>query len=95
MEGSVIFGLSCAMHGNISMKSGKVEQSNYHDYPVCRMLETPNITVIVIDSDNPPSGVGEPGVPPVAPSITNAIAAAGGPRIKNLPIVSAMQKQSA
>lgn len=94
MEGSVIFGMSAALYGEVEINKGEAVQSNFHDYRVCRMFESPNIVVTIIDSDNPPSGVGEPGVPPIAASITNAIAAAGGPRIRDLPIDRALKKIS-
>ncbi|UTA46775.1 molybdopterin-dependent oxidoreductase [Simiduia sp. 21SJ11W-1] len=86
MEGAVIFGLSLALMGEISFKNGRVEQSNFDDYPLCRIGQSPNIVVTLIESAEKHGGVGEPGVPPVAPSVTNAIAAAGGPRIRSLPV---------
>ena len=85
-EGAVMFGLSLAMMGEIDFKEGKVVQSNFHDYPMLRMSQCPAIQTIVIESDAPPAGVGEPGVPPVAPSLTNAIFAASGMRIRDLPV---------
>ena len=85
-EGAVMFGLSLAMMGEIDFKEGKVVQSNFHDYPMLRMPQCPAIQTIVIESDAPPAGVGEPGVPPVAPSLTNAIFAASGMRIRDLPV---------
>jgi isoquinoline 1-oxidoreductase beta subunit len=85
-EGAIMFGLSLAMMGEISFKEGKVQQSNFHDYPLLRMAQCPNIEVSVIPSVAPPGGVGEPGVPPVAPSLTNAIFAASGLRIRDLPV---------
>ncbi|MFA0812745.1 xanthine dehydrogenase family protein molybdopterin-binding subunit [Microbulbifer epialgicus] len=85
-EGAVIFGLSLAMMGEIAFKDGKVKQSNFHDYPVLRMGQCPDIEVTVVSSDAAPAGVGEPGVPPVAPALTNAIFAATGTRIRDLPV---------
>lgn len=85
-EGSMIFGLSLALMGEISVKNGAVEQSNYHDYQVLRMPQCPTIESYIIDSDAPPGGVGEPGTPPVAASLTNAIYHASGKRIRDLPI---------
>ena len=87
MEGSMIFGLSIALMGQIDIKEGKVVQSNYHDYPVTRIAQAPKITVHLLNpTEHVPSGVGEPGVPPVAPSITNAIFAATGERYRELPL---------
>ncbi len=86
LEGSIVFGLSAALHGRISLKGGAVEQSNFHDYPVLRMSECPEIHVHLLESDRPPSGAGEPGVPPVAPALAGAIFAATGKRVRELPI---------
>lgn len=85
-EGAIIFGLSLALMGEITYKEGKVQQSNFHDYPLLRLPQTPDMEIIIIASDAPPAGVGEPGVPPVAPSLTNAIFAATGQRIRDLPV---------
>ncbi|GIU42847.1 xanthine dehydrogenase family protein molybdopterin-binding subunit [Shewanella algidipiscicola] len=86
LEGAVMFGLTLALMGQISFKAGRVEQSNFHDYPLLRMSQCPDIETIIIASDAVPAGVGEPGVPPVAPSVVNAIFAATGKRIRQLPI---------
>ncbi|WP_076408947.1 xanthine dehydrogenase family protein molybdopterin-binding subunit [Shewanella sp. UCD-KL12] len=85
-EGAVMFGLSLAMMGEVDFKDGKVVQSNFHDYPLLRIGLCPEIETIIVRSDAPPAGVGEPGVPPVAPSLTNAIFAASGIRIRDLPV---------
>lgn len=86
MEGAMIFGMSLALMGEIKMENGAVSNSNFHDYPLLRMHQSPPLSVELLASDEPPAGVGEPGVPPVAPSITNAIFAASGKRIRELPI---------
>lgn len=87
MEGAGIFGMSLAMHGEITAKNGAVVQGNFDDYPVLRMHEAPEaIHVHIMDVDAPPGGIGEPGVPPVAPAITNAWFAATGQRIRELPL---------
>ena len=87
MEGAVVFGLSLALYGDIAMKEGAVVQSNFHDYPMLRMPEVPFTTVELVPSQGrPPAGVGEPGVPPVAPALSNAIFAATGTRHRQLPI---------
>ena len=73
MEGAGIYGISLAMHGEITAAGGAVEQSNFDTYPVARMSESPKaIHVHVVESDAPPGGVGEPGVPPVAPAIASS-----------------------
>ncbi|QYJ84753.1 xanthine dehydrogenase family protein molybdopterin-binding subunit [Shewanella mesophila] len=86
LEGAVMFGLSIALMGEISFKDGRVEQSNFHDYPLLRMSQCPEIETLIVASDAAPAGVGEPGVPPIAPSLVNAIFAATGLRIRELPI---------
>jgi isoquinoline 1-oxidoreductase subunit beta len=86
MEGGVAFGLSAALYGAITLKDGKAEQSNFHEYRCLRMGDMPQIEVHIVASGEPPSGVGEPGVPPVAPAVVNAIFAATGRRIRRLPI---------
>jgi isoquinoline 1-oxidoreductase beta subunit len=90
MEGAGIFGMSIALHGEITAKNGAVVQGNYDTYPVVRMSEAPAaIHVHIMDTDAPPGGVGEPGVPPVAPAIVNAYYAATGKRIRELPLRNA------
>lgn len=85
-EGSMIFGLSLALMGEISFKDGRVQQSNYHDYPVLRMHQSPEIHTHIIQSDAIPGGVGEPGTPPIAAALANAIYHATGKRIRDLPV---------
>ena len=86
VEGAVIFGLTAALKGPITVKNGQVEQSNFHDYPLLRLVETPKIEVYIVDSHDAPGGVGEPGVPPLAPAVANAIFAATGKRIRRMPL---------
>ncbi|MFC4293230.1 molybdopterin cofactor-binding domain-containing protein [Sphingorhabdus arenilitoris] len=87
MESAVIDGLSAALYGEITVKDGAVQQSNFHDYQMLRINEAPQIIVEIINGDpDRPGGAGEPGLPPVAPAVTNAIRAAGGKRIYQLPI---------
>jgi isoquinoline 1-oxidoreductase beta subunit len=89
IEGAAIMGLSLAKYGEITFKDGKVQQGNFDDFPVIRMDEAPlvtNVHIIEPGPDTPPSGVGEPGVPPFAPALINAIFAATGKRIRALPI---------
>ena len=90
MEGAGIFGMSLALHGEITAKDGKIVQGNYDSYPVIRMSEVPKaINVHIMEVDAPPGGVGEPGVPPVAPAIVNAYFAATGKRVRELPLKKA------
>ncbi|SHK78961.1 isoquinoline 1-oxidoreductase, beta subunit [Bradyrhizobium lablabi] len=89
IEGAAIMGLSLAKYGEITFKDGKVQQGNFDDFPVIRMDEAPlvtNVHIVPANPDVPPSGVGEPGVPPFAPALINAIFAATGKRIRTLPI---------
>jgi isoquinoline 1-oxidoreductase subunit beta len=86
-EGAAVFGASIALMGEITAAGGRIQQSNFHDYPVARMDEAPFETrVHLVQSDALPTGVGEPGVPPIAPAICNAIFASTGKRIRELPI---------
>jgi isoquinoline 1-oxidoreductase beta subunit len=86
-QGAFVFAMSGALLGKITAKNGAIEQSNFHDYPIVRIDEMPrNIHVHLVESEAPPAGVGEPGVPPVAPAIANAIFAATGERRRELPL---------
>jgi isoquinoline 1-oxidoreductase subunit beta len=88
LEGAAIFGMSLALFGKITTKEGAVEQNNFFDYPMTRMKHAPKITVHIIDNMNkPPTGVGEPGVPLIAPAICNAIFNATGIRIRQIPLI--------
>lgn len=86
MESGIVYGLSAALYGEITIAGGAVEQSNFHDYPVLRINEMPVVEVHIVPSTQPPTGVGEPGVPPIAAAVTNALFAATGKRIRRLPI---------
>jgi isoquinoline 1-oxidoreductase subunit beta len=86
MEGGIGFGLSAALYGKITVKDGVVEQSNFHDYPILRIDEMPVIEVHIVPSTEKPSGVGEPGVPVIAPAVANAMAQATGKRVRTLPL---------
>ncbi len=85
IEGSIVYGLSAAMKEAITIKGGAVEQSNFHDFELLRIDEMPVVEVHVIPSTDPPSGTGEPGLPPTAPAVANAIFAATGKRLRTLP----------
>ncbi|TAK80390.1 MAG: 2Fe-2S iron-sulfur cluster binding domain-containing protein [Betaproteobacteria bacterium] len=86
MEGAVVFGLSAALHGEITLREGAVVQSGFEDYPILRMRDTPEIEAHLVPSHAHPGGVGEPGVPPVAPAVANALFAATGRRVRRLPL---------
>jgi isoquinoline 1-oxidoreductase subunit beta len=86
-EGAAVFGASIALMSEITASGGAIQQSNFHDYPVARMHEAPYQTnVYIVPSDAPPAGVGEPGVPPIPPALCNALFAATGKRVRDLPI---------
>jgi isoquinoline 1-oxidoreductase subunit beta len=85
MEGGIIYGLSAALTGAITFANGMAEQANFDAYPLLSMAESPEIDVHIIDSTEPPGGVGEPGVPPIAPALANAVFAATGVRVRDLP----------
>jgi isoquinoline 1-oxidoreductase beta subunit len=86
IEGAILYGLSAAKNGEITIDKGAVVQSNFPDYEVVRLADTPQIEVHLIESDAPLGGAGEPGVPPLAPALANAIFAATGTRIRELPV---------
>jgi len=86
MEGGIVFGLSAALYGKIDIVEGRVQQSNFHDYPVLRMDECPVIETDIIPSTEHPEGVGEPGTPPIAPAVANAVFALTGQRLRELPL---------
>jgi isoquinoline 1-oxidoreductase beta subunit len=85
-QSGVIFGLSAALYGEITFAKGAAEQTNFHNYPVLRMQQAPQIVVKVLESGGPIRGVGETGVPPAAPALANAIYHATGKRIRELPL---------
>ena len=86
MEGAIMFGLTAALFGELEIENGAIKQSNFHDYPILRMNQAPAVDVIITESDEAPSGVGEPGVPPIAPAVANAVYAATGKRFRSLPL---------
>src|SRR3984957_7340231 len=86
IEGGIIFGLTAALKTEITLQNGRIQQSNFHNYPMLRMFEAPEIEVYIVESTEKPTGVGEPGVPPVAPAVANAILALTGKPIRRLPI---------
>jgi isoquinoline 1-oxidoreductase beta subunit len=91
MESGIVFGLSAALHGEITLKDGRVEQTNFGDYRVLRIHETPRIHVHVTKSEAAPGGIGEPGTSCVMPALTNAIFAAVGRRVRKLPVAAQLR----
>jgi len=86
VEGGIVFGLSAALKGEITVERGRVQQSNFNDYPMLRINEMPQVEVHIVPSTAAPGGMGEPPVPAIAPAVTNAIFAATGKRVRRLPI---------
>jgi isoquinoline 1-oxidoreductase beta subunit len=86
VESAVVFGLTAALHGEITVEGGKVVQSNFHDYPLLRMREMPVVEVHLVPSTEKPTGIGEPGTPPIAPAVGNAVYALTGQRLRSLPM---------
>jgi isoquinoline 1-oxidoreductase beta subunit len=93
-EGSINFALTEVLTGEITIKEGAVEQSNFHDYEVLRMNQSPEIEVHLVPSTAGPEGMGEPAVPPLAPAVANAVFAATGVRIHRLPVDATLLKKS-
>ena len=87
MQSGIVFGLTAALHGEITLKAGRVEQSGFHDYGMVRMADCPRIDVTIVDSGwEHLGGIGEPGTPPIAPAVANAVFAATGKPVRRLPI---------
>ena len=86
MEGAIMYGLTAALHGNHEVAGGEIQESNFHDYPILRMNEAPSVDVVIIDSPEAPTGVGEPGLPPIAPAVANAVYRATAQRLRSLPL---------
>jgi isoquinoline 1-oxidoreductase beta subunit len=86
MEGGVVFGLTATLFGQIDIRKGSVRQRNYPDYPLLGLAQTPRVETYIVPSDAPPTGVGEPGVPPIAPAVANALFALTGKRLRKLPL---------
>ena len=88
IEGGIAFGLTATLKAEATLKGGRIQQSNFHDYPILQMDEMPLVEVYIVESDSFPSGMGEMGVPPIAPAVANAVFAATGKRIRHIPIKS-------
>jgi len=89
LESAAIFGLSAALHGRITFEQGRVQQSNFHDYQPLRLNECPVIETHLVESTETPTGIGEPGVPVIAPAVANALFALTGKRLRDLPLALA------
>jgi CO/xanthine dehydrogenase Mo-binding subunit len=87
MEGGIVFGLSAALYGQITLREGRVQQRNFHQYPVLRIDQMPEVEVHIVPSTEPPSGIGEPGTPLMAAAVCNALFALTGTRIRSLPLI--------
>lgn len=85
MESGIVYGLSAALYGRITLKDGRVEQSNFHDYPVLRFPDMPKVEVFVVPSTERSGGAGEPGTPPIAPAVGNALFRVTNKRLRRLP----------
>ncbi|HTN34041.1 MAG TPA: xanthine dehydrogenase family protein molybdopterin-binding subunit [Marinobacter sp.] len=88
IEGGILFGLSAALYGDIHFKNGEVQESNFHDYKVMSQYDRPEVAVDIVDSNETPTGIGEPGVPPVIPALGNALFALTGKRQRSLPLIA-------
>jgi isoquinoline 1-oxidoreductase beta subunit len=86
VQSAMVYGLSAALYGKITLAGGRVEQGNFTDYPVLRIDEMPEMSVHIVPSTAAPTGVGEPGTPPIAPAVANAVFAATGKRLRHLPL---------
>jgi isoquinoline 1-oxidoreductase beta subunit len=94
MQSAIVFGLSAALKGGITIDKGRVRESNFNDFEVLRIDEMPVVDVRIVPSDAPPTGIGEPGVPPIAPAVMNAVFAATGKRVRRLPLAASDLKAS-
>ncbi len=86
MQSGIVYGMSAALHSELTLKDGRIEQSNFHNFPVLRLNEMPVVEVHIVPSTDKMGGCGEPGVPPIAPAIANAVFAATGKRLRQLPL---------
>ena len=94
MQSGIVYGLSAALFGEITLDRGRVVQANFDSYPVVRMNQSPAIEVHIVSSREDPGGIGEPGTPPIAPAVTNALFALTGMRVRRLPIQTALRERT-
>lgn len=94
IEGAIVFGLTAALYGKLDIKDGRIQQGNFHDYQMLRANEMPKVEVHIVDSKEAPGGIGEPGTPPIAPAVANAIFAATGKRLRSLPLDTSQLKKA-
>jgi isoquinoline 1-oxidoreductase beta subunit len=94
VQGGIIFGITAALYSEITIKDGRVEQSNFTDYRMLRIDQTPPIEVHIVKSSEAPGGIGEPGTAALAPALTNAIFAATGTRLRRLPVGAQLVRQA-
>jgi isoquinoline 1-oxidoreductase beta subunit len=95
LQSSIIFGIGATLKHQITMTNGRVQETNYHNYQLLRMNETPKIDIVLVKSTENPGGIGEPATAVVAPAIANAVAQLTGKRVRRLPITAAVLKQTA
>jgi isoquinoline 1-oxidoreductase subunit beta len=95
IQGAIIFGLTAALYGEVTLKDGRVQQTNFNTYRMLRMNETPAIEVHIVQNSEPPGGMGEPGTSAIIPAVTNAIFAATGKRLRKMPIDPTALRQPA
>jgi len=89
MEGGIVYGLTAFLKGQITFDRGRVQQGNFDDYPLLQLAEMPEVEVHIVPSTRPPKGVGEMGVPPIAPAVANALFTITGKRIRHMPVTPA------
>ena len=86
LEGGIAYALTTALHSEITVENGQVQQSNFHDYPILKLDRMPAVTIEILPSTEPPASIGEDAVPVTIAALVNAIADAGGPRLRTLPV---------
>ena len=93
IQSGIIFGATAALYGEITLKNGRVEQTNFDTYQIMRINEAPAIEVHIVESSEPPGGIGETGTSAIVPAIANAVYAATGKRLRKMPVDSSLLKQ--